>query len=86
MRLRLNNPKIKFYIGDVRDRSGVDQAMKGVDVVFHAAALKQVPSCEFFPMQAVMTNILAAAMWWNPRSSIKWKALSAWARIRPSTL
>ena len=61
MRLRLNNPKIKFYIGDVRDRSGVDQAMKGVDLVFHAAALKQVPSCEFFPMHAVMTNILGSS-------------------------
>ena len=61
MRIRLNNPKVKFYIGDVRDRSGVDQAMKGVDMVFHAAALKQVPSCEFFPMQAVMTNILGSS-------------------------
>ena len=61
MRIQLNNPKVKFYIGDVRDRSSVDQAMKGVDMVFHAAALKQVPSCEFFPMQAVMTNILGSS-------------------------
>lgn len=58
MRIELNNPKVKFYIGDVRDRSSVDNAMEGVDLVFHAAALKQVPSCEFFPMQAVLTNII----------------------------
>ena len=57
MRTELNLPKVKFYIGDVRERSSVDAAMKGVDIVFHAAALKQVPSCEFFPMQAVLTNI-----------------------------
>ena len=50
MRLRLNNEKIKFYIGDVRDFDSVDSAMNGVDYVFHAAALKQVPSCEFYPM------------------------------------
>jgi len=60
MRVQLNNPKVKFYIGDVRDRDSVDAAMKGVDLVFHAAALKQVPSCEFFPIQAVMTNILGS--------------------------
>jgi len=58
MRKRYNNAKLKFYIGDVRDRSGVSQAMRGVDFVFHAAALKQVPSCEFHPMQAVRTNVL----------------------------
>ena len=57
MRHRLQNPKVKFYIGDVRDKRSVDGAMMGVDYVFHAAALKQVPSCEFFPTQAVRTNV-----------------------------
>lgn len=58
MRHRLQNPKVKFYIGDVRDKRSVDMVMEGVDYVFHAAALKQVPSCEFFPVQAVRTNVL----------------------------
>ncbi len=58
MRHALQNQKVKFYIGDVRDRRSVDGAMAGVDFVFHAAALKQVPSCEFFPMQAVRTNVM----------------------------
>ena len=60
--LQLNHPefaeKVKFYIGDVRDKQSITDAMKGVDFVFHAAALKQVPSCEFFPMEAVRTNVI----------------------------
>jgi UDP-N-acetylglucosamine 4,6-dehydratase len=58
MRIELNNSKLKFYIGDVRDYDSVCQAMHGVDYIFHAAALKQVPSCEFYPMEAVRTNVL----------------------------
>jgi UDP-glucose 4-epimerase len=58
MRIALANPKLKFYIGDVRNYDSVLQAMKGVHYVFHAAALKQVPSCEFYPMESVRTNIL----------------------------
>ena len=58
MRKYYNNDKLKFYIGDVRDKNSIDDAMRGVDYVFHAAALKQVPSCEFYPMQAVKTNII----------------------------
>ena len=58
MRISSGNPKLKFYIGDVRNYDSVQQAMKGVDYVFHAAALKQVPSCEFYPMEAVRTNVL----------------------------
>jgi UDP-N-acetylglucosamine 4,6-dehydratase/5-epimerase len=57
MRNQLKNEKLKFYIGDVRDYSSIERAMRGVDLVFHAAALKQVPSCEFFPIEAVKTNV-----------------------------
>ena len=58
MRKKYNNPKLKFYIGDVRDIESVRSAVRGVDYIFHAAALKQVPSCEFYPLQAVKTNVL----------------------------
>jgi UDP-N-acetylglucosamine 4,6-dehydratase len=58
MRKHYNNSKLKFYIGDVRDAGSVTTAMRGTDYVFHAAALKQVPSCEFYPLQAVRTNVL----------------------------
>lgn len=60
MRIALNDPKLKFYIGDVRNYESIGEAMHGVDCVFHAAALKQVPSCEFYPMEAVRTNVLGA--------------------------
>src|SRR4051812_40615321 len=58
MRKRYASDRLKFYLGDVRDPGSVAAAMRGVDFVFHAAALKQVPSCEFHPMQAVMTNVI----------------------------
>ena len=58
MRIELNHPKLKFYIGDVRESGSLKNAMHGVNFVFHAAALKQVPSCEFYPMEAVRTNVL----------------------------
>ncbi len=58
MRIAFNNPKLKFHIGDVRNFDSIKQALKGVDYVFHAAALKQVPSCEFYPMEAVWTNVI----------------------------
>lgn len=60
MRIALNNDKLKFYIGDIRDYDSTLHAMKGVNYVFHAAALKQVPSCEFYPMEAVRTNVMGA--------------------------
>ena len=69
MRLSLNSNKLKFYIGDVRNYDSVYEAMKGVDYVFHAAALKQVPSCEFYPMEAVRTNIIGTENILNSASS-----------------
>lgn len=61
MRKKYGSEKIKFYIGDVRDIQSVREALHGVDFIFHAAALKQVPSCEFFPLEAVKTNILGTS-------------------------
>ncbi|MDF1865101.1 MAG: polysaccharide biosynthesis protein [Saprospiraceae bacterium] len=60
MRRKLQSDKVKFFIGDIRDYSSLDDAVRGVDFIFHAAALKQVPSCEFFPIEAVKTNVLGA--------------------------
>ena len=60
MRKKYNNPKLKFYIGYVRDYQSVLDAVRGVDFIYHAAALKQVPSCEFYPLEAVKTNVLGA--------------------------
>jgi UDP-glucose 4-epimerase len=60
MRNVYGRPELKFYIGDIKDRQSVDKAMRGVDLVFHAAALKQVPSCEFFPLEAVKTNVIGS--------------------------
>ena len=60
MRKSFNNAKLKFHLGDIRDEKSVENAVDGIDFIFHAAALKQVPSCEFYPMEAVKTNIIGA--------------------------
>ena len=61
LRVKLNNPKVKFFIGDVRDKESVDNVVKGVDYIFHASALKQVPACEFFPLEATKTNVIGTS-------------------------
>lgn len=61
LRVKLNNPKVKFFIGDVRDKESVDNVVKGVDFIFHASALKQVPACEFFPLEATKTNVIGTS-------------------------
>jgi UDP-glucose 4-epimerase len=75
MRIALANKKLRFYIGDIRNIDSLSQAMKGVDFVFHAAALKQVPSCEFYPMEAVRTNILGTENVMNTATENKVKRL-----------
>jgi len=71
MRIKYKNHKLKFYIGNVRDIASIDNAMRGVDFVFHAAALKQVPSCEFFPLEATQTNVIGTGN--VVRSAVKYK-------------
>jgi UDP-glucose 4-epimerase len=71
MRNQIKNDKLKFYIGDVRDYNSIEKAMCGVDYVFHAAALKQVPSCEFFPLEATKTNVFGTENVINAAASNK---------------
>ena len=77
--------KVKFYIGDVRDRASVDVAMRGVDYVFSAAALKQVPSCEFFPMEATRTNVLGTENRGRRRPSAARATATSWQAAAPSS-
>ncbi len=76
MRNRLKSPILKFLIGDVRDRDSISKALTNVDFVFHAAALKQVPTCEFFPVEAVKTNILGTHNVLESAEEMGWKKLS----------
>ena len=81
MRIAFNHPKLKFYIGDVREYNSLFDAMKGVDYVFHAAALKQVPSCEFYPLEAFRTNVLGSENVINSALARKVKRLVLVARL-----
>ena len=87
--LQANRPdvsnKVKFYIGNVRNREAVDFAMNGVDYVFSAAALKQVPSCEFYPMEAVRTNVEGPIMYFSPPSLTELKMSSSSLRTKQPT-
>ena len=77
MRRKYQNDKIKYFIGDVRSKNSLNHAMVGVDYIFHAAALKQVPSCEFYPMEAVQTNIIGTENMLNSAIKHNVKKLSA---------
>ena len=85
MRKKYNSPKLKFYIGDVRDYQSVLNAMRGVDFVYHAAALKQVPSCEFHPIEAVKTNVLGTENVLEAAISCNVSVWSVLVRIRQCT-
>src|SRR5664279_1660176 len=82
MRIELNNDKVKFYIGDVRIFDSINAALDGVDFVFHAAALKQVPSCEFYPMEAVRTNVLGTENVLNAALANKVKKAVSYTHLR----
>jgi len=81
LRNDLRDPRVRFFIGDVRDRDSVDRAMHGVGSVFHAAALKQVPSCEFFPLEAMRTNVLGSENVIRSVPSLRRGSLCAWLPV-----